>query len=192
MSEKYKITDNDRPYFLTMTTIGWVDIFTRKEQKLLVIDSLSYCQKEKGLIIFAYCLMPSHLHMICKADEGFSLSDILRDMKKFTSKAIVEQMMEEAESRREWLLPMLSKEGKKYTREQKYKVWQNGNQPEIIYSPSFLYEKLEYVHNNPVQDLIVEKPEDYLFSSARNYAGLDNFLDVVVLDHKPLIKNWRM
>ena len=84
MSEKYKISDNDRPYFLTMTTIGWVDIFTRKEQKLLIIDSLSYCQKNKGLVIFAYCLMPSHLHMICKADEGISLSDILRDTKKFT------------------------------------------------------------------------------------------------------------
>ena len=56
---------------------------------------------------------------------------------------------------------------------------------------AFLYEKLEYIHNNPVEDLIVEKPEDYLFSSARNYAGLDCYLDVFLLDHKPLITNWK-
>ena len=54
---------------------------------------------------------------------------------------------------------------------------------------SFLYEKLEYIHNNPVHDLIVKKPEDYLYSSAWNYAELDSFLDVFVLEHKPLIKN---
>jgi len=63
---------------------------------------------------------------------------------------------------------------------------------------SFLYEKLEYlpvrqagIHNNPVHDLIVKKPEDYLYSSARNYAGLDSFLDVFILEHKPIIKNWK-
>lgn len=192
MSEKYKINDNNRPYFVTLTTIGWVDIFTRKEQKLLIIDSLRYCQHNKGLIIFAYCLMPSHLHMICKADEGFSLSHILRDMKKYTSKEITNLIIEEAESRKEWLLQMLAKAGRKYKREQRYKVWQNGNQPKIIYSPSFLFEKLKYIHNNPVEDMIVENPEDYIFSSARNYAGLDSHLDVVVLDHKPLVQNWWM
>lgn len=67
---------------------------------------------------------------------------------------------------------------------------QDDNEAKEIYSISFMYEKLEYIHNNPVKDLIVEKPEDYLFSSARNYAGLDSHLDVFVLDYKALIQNW--
>lgn len=191
MSDKYKIRDNDKAYFITMTVVGWIDIFTRKEQKLQLINSLKYCQKSKGLIVFAYCLMSNHLHMICKANDGFNLSDILRDFKTFTSKKIIQMIQEETESRREWLLEYFSNACKHLKRNQKYKVWQDGNQAKEIFSNKFLYEKLNYIHQNPVKDLIVEKPEDYLFSSARNYAGLDNYLDVFLLDHKPLITNWK-
>jgi len=191
MSDKYKIRDNEKAFFITMTTVGWIDIFTRKVQKLQLINSIEYCQNNKGLIVFAYCIMPSHVHMICKADEGFKLSDILRDFKTYTSKKIIEKTKEEPESRRAWMLEYFSKSCSHLKRNQKYKVWQEGNQAKEIFSTSFLYEKLEYIHNNPVEDLMVEKPEDYLFSSARNYAGLDNYLDVFLLDHKPLITNWK-
>ncbi len=189
MSDKYKIQDNDKAYFITMTVVGWIDVFTRKEQKLQLINSLKYCQENKGLIVFAYCLMSNHLHMICKADDGFKLSDILRDFKTFTSKKIIQMIQEETESRREWLLEYFSDACKHLKRNQKYKVWQDGNQAKELFSNKFLYQKLDYIHQNPVKDLIVEKPEDYLFSSARNYAGLDSYLDVFLLDHKPLITN---
>jgi REP element-mobilizing transposase RayT len=74
----------DKAYFITMTTVGWIDIFTRKNHKLTIVDSLKYCQKEKGLEIFGWVLMHSHLHLICRAAEGYKLSDILRDFKKYT------------------------------------------------------------------------------------------------------------
>ena len=61
-----------------------------------------------------------------------------------------------------------------------YKFWQDGNHPEEISSNIFFTEKLDYIHNNPVVDLIVEKPEDYYFSSARNYAGLNNQIEIVI------------
>ena len=196
MSDKYKIRDNDKAHFVTITTVGWVDIFTRKGQKLLIVDSLNYCHQNKGLIIFAYCIMPSHLHMICKADDGYNLSDILRDFKKHTSKAIINQIQEEPESRRECLsagkagmLTIFSNACKHLKREQTYKVWQEGNQAKEIFSNKFLYEKLNYIHQNPVEDLIVANPEDYLFSSARNYSGLDYLLDVVLLDNKLITYN---
>ena len=191
MSGKYKIRDNNKAYFLTLTTVGWVDVFTRPNHKKLIVNSLKYCIENKGLIIFAYCLMHSHLHIISKADEGSDLSDILRDFKTFTSKNIIQQIIEESESRKEWMLEYFSNACAHLKRKQKYKVWQDGNQPKEIYSSAFLYEKLEYIHNNPVEDMIVEKPEDYLFSSARNYAGLDSLLDVHVLEHKPLLQNWK-
>lgn len=191
MSDKYKIRDKDKPYFVTITTIGWIDVFTRPNHKNLIVDSLHYCIKNKGLVVFAYCLMPSHLHLICRAEGEGNLSDILRDFKTYTSKRIIEQIINESESRREWMLEYFSNACAHLKKNQKYKVWQDGNQAKETYSTSFLYEKLEYIHNNPVQDLIVEKPEDYLYSSARNYAGLDSFLDVFLLDHKPLIQNWK-
>ena len=48
MSEKYKITEQERAYFVTLTIAGWIDLFTRKEIKCIVIDSIKYCQQNKG------------------------------------------------------------------------------------------------------------------------------------------------
>ncbi len=178
MSDKYKIRDQEKAYFLTLTVVGWIDVFTRKNHKITITKSLEYCQKNKGLAIMGYCLMPSHLHLITRAEGDYPLSDILRDFKKFTSKAIIRQIHEEPESRRDWMLGCFTKAGS--SDNTKYKFWQEGNHPEEIGSNKFFYEKLEYIHNNPVQELFVERPEDYYFSSARNYAGLINPLEVVL------------
>ena len=66
-------------------------------------------------------------------------------------------------------------------RTQQYKVWQNGYHAEIVYSNKFIKQKVNYIHNNPVIDRIVTFPEDYVFSSARNYADLESELEVIVL-----------
>jgi REP element-mobilizing transposase RayT len=179
MSEKYKIRDKERPHFLTLTIVGWIDVFTRKNYKLTIINSLKHCQKEKGLVLFGYCLMPSHLHLIASVRGIYTLSEIMRDFKKFTSKAILHQIQEEPESRREWLLRYFSEKAEKIRRNKDYKFWQDGIHAIEIFSSGFFREKLDYIHNNPVEDLIVEKPEEYLFSSARNYAGLENYLEIV-------------
>jgi len=189
MSEKYKIHDNSKTYFITMTTVGWVDVFTRKNHKLTIVNSLEHCQKHKGLMIFGWVLMHNHLHMICKADDGFNLSDILRDLKKFTSKEIVRQIQEEPESRREWILPLLKHYCKGLKRGQNYKVWQDGNHPELIYSNAFFYEKLEYIHQNPVENMLVKEPWEYFFSSARNYADLPYAIEIVLETQKLITYN---
>ena len=70
----------------------------------------------------------------------------------------------------------------KSKREQKNKVWQDGYHAEIVETNWFIKQKVNYIHFNPVKDKIVSLPEDYYFSSARNYAGLDNDLEVCLLD----------
>lgn len=173
MSTKYKATDPEGIYFVTLTIVGWIDVFTRIGQKRVLIDSLQYCQKEKGLELYAYCIMPNHIHMICKAMEDLSLAEIMRDFKKFTSKHIIKKIVEEPESRRDWMLKYFENACEHLKRDQNYKVWQNGYHSEILYSRKFLLQKLNYIHNNPVKAGIVSKPEHYLSSSARIYAGLD-------------------
>jgi REP element-mobilizing transposase RayT len=184
MSSKYKVKDNDKAHFVTITTVGWIDVFTRLNHKITIIDSLSYCQKQKGLEIYAYVLMPSHLHLICRAKEGFELQNIIRDFKKFTSKKIIQSIKEEPESRREWLLELFSKACEHLKREQEFKVWQDGYHAEELFSNKFIYEKINYIHQNPVKDMIVEKAEDYLFSSARNYSGQDAVLEIELMPHE--------
>lgn len=180
MSTKYKAKDN-QCYFITITTVGWVDVFTRLNQKNTIIEALKYCQQKKGLEIYAYCLMHSHLHLLCRAKADCHLSDIIRDFKKYTSKEVIRTIVNEPESRREWLLPYFRKACEHLKRKQEYKVWQDGYHAEVAYSNSFIKEKVTYIHNNPVKEKIVQFPEDYLFSSSRNYSGLSSEIELEVL-----------
>ncbi|SHF39981.1 REP element-mobilizing transposase RayT [Flavobacterium fontis] len=182
MSTKYKATTSEEAYFITITTVGWIDIFTRLNQKEIIIKALNYCQQNKGLEVYAYCLMSSHIHLLCKATNGYILSDVIRDFKKFTSKNIIKVIINEPESRREWLLDYFQKACQHLKREQQFKVWQDGYHAEIVETNWFIKQKVNYIHNNPVKDKIVQFPEDYYFSSARNYAGLQNDLEVILLD----------
>ena len=178
MSTKYKATTTEEAFFITITVAGWIDVFTRLNQKQVVIQALQYCQMKKGLEIYAYCLMSNHIHILCKGTNGFVLSDIIRDFKKHTSKKIIKKILEEPESRREWMLEYFANACEHLKRD---KVWQNGYHAELVKSNWFLQQKINYIHNNPVKSKIVTLPEDYYYSSARNYAGLQNDLEVVML-----------
>ncbi|SHG89012.1 REP element-mobilizing transposase RayT [Flavobacterium fluvii] len=182
MSTKYKATTTEDCYFVTITTVGWIDVFTRLNQKQNIINALQYCQENKGLAIYAYCIMSSHIHLLCRATNDFILSNIMRDFKKFTSKKIIQIINDEPESRREWMLDYFKKASEHFQKEQQYKVWQNGYHAEHIFSNKFIKQKVDYIHLNPVKEKIVTLPEDYYFSSARNYASLENELEVILLD----------
>jgi len=181
MSLKNKI-DSNSIYFLTITVVDWVDIFTREDYRQIIIDSLKYCQKEKGLEIYSWCLMSNHLHMIASGKENglFTLSDILRDFKKFTSKAIIQKINEITESRCNWLLDRFEFAGRYNKKIEFYKFWQDGNEPKEVYSAEFLHQKLDYIHNNPVRAGWVNKPQHYKYSSAIDYSGEKGIIEVIL------------
>lgn len=93
MSDNYKMQDTEKAYFVTLTVIDWVDIFSRKSYKLLIVESLKHCQKTKGLEIYGWCLMSNHLHMIVKAVGRQSLPEILRDFKNSLRRALLQRFM---------------------------------------------------------------------------------------------------
>lgn len=166
---------------MTLTVIDWIDLFTRVNQRLIIVDSLRYCINNKGLEVYGWCLMGSHLHLMAGAKEGHHLADTMRDFKKYTSRKLVEQIIEEPESRKEWLLSKMQFAAMKHPKNEFYKVWQDGNHAIAIYSEKFAWQKLNYIHWNPVVDMLVDKPEDYLFSSARNYTDRSTLLPVILL-----------
>jgi putative transposase len=168
------------PYFLTLTVVDWVDIFTRPVYKHIMIDSLSHCIRERGLEVNAWVLMSNHLHLVASATGVDSLSDILRDMKKFTSKKIVQTVQLVPESRRDWLMHRFEYAGKYDPKIKNYKFWQDGNEPKEIQTFPFLKQKIDYIHNNPVRAEIVSEPQHYLYSSAIDYCGAQGILPVVL------------
>lgn len=171
----------DELYFITTTVVDWVDLFTRPKYKHIIVDSLAYCQENKGLKIYAWVLMSNHLHMIVSAGAETTVSDILRDFKKFTSKRILAELeVDPQESRREWMLDryrFAAASDKKITN---YRFWQDGYHPMLLYSHDFFLQKLNYIHQNPVRQEIVARQEEYLYSSAIDYAGGKGMLEVMV------------
>ena len=169
-------------YSLTFTVVDWVDVFTRKEHKLKIVESLRYCQENKGLEIYGWVLMSNHLHLIARAKGGFRLSDVIRDFKKFTAKSIIDGVKTEVESRREWMLYRFEYNGKFLNQISKYKIWKDDNHAILLDNKELMQGKLDYVHSNPVEALIVSEPEQYLFSSAINYSGGKGLIDCKLID----------
>ena len=165
----YKIRNQEAIHFITFAVVEWIDVFTRKEYRDIILDSLRHCQLNRGLLLHCWCIMSNHLHLIVSAQNA-DLSDILRDFKKFTSKQVVKAIEQnERESRREWMLQLFRREGEKNSRNKTYQFWRQDNQPQELYSSSFIFQKINYTHNNPVEAGIVDRAEHYLYSSARDY-----------------------
>ncbi len=173
---------NEEVYFVTDTVVDWVDIFSRPVYKHVILESLIYCQKQKGLTIYAWVLMTNHFHAIVGSTGVNKVSDIWRDFKKFTSKEILRTLeTDPQESRREWMLNRFEYAGKNDKKIKSYKFWQDGNDAQEIYLNDYFEQKLRYIHENPVKAEIVNNAEDYRYSSAIDYAGGKGLLEVMVV-----------
>ncbi|MCE7043179.1 REP-associated tyrosine transposase [Dyadobacter sp. CY312] len=166
-----RIGDPESLYFVTFATVQWVDVFTRSTYVDIVLDSLRYCQKEKGLRIHAWCIMSNHVHLLITTKLGHHPSDFLRDFKKFTSKKIITSIEDKTlpESRRNWMLWLFRTAGQDNSKNQIYQFWQQENHPVEIFSNKFMDQKLAYIHDNPVKAGLVDDPWEYRYSSARDY-----------------------
>ena len=165
----YKIRNQGAVHFITFAVVEWIDVFTRKQYRDVILDSIKFCQQQKGLKLHSWCIMSNHVHLILSTKEN-NLSDVLRDFKKFTSKELIKTIKDNPlESRREWMLEIFKREGSKNSRNSEYQFWRQDNQPMELYSGAFTFQKMNYVHQNPVASGIVEKAEEYLYSSARDY-----------------------
>jgi len=185
MSRTLKITNPQGLYFATFTVIHWIDLFTRPEYKDIIINSLKYCQQNKGLVIHAFVIMTNHVQLIVsRQDDGEQISDIIRDFKKFTSAKLLKAIKEIPESRREWLLRAFRKAGEKNPNNSRYQVWIQDNHPIELITGKFIRQKLDYIHLNPVKAGIVFQPIDYVCSSATAYAGraMECPLEIMLLE----------
>ena len=181
MSRGYKFHDQERPYFVTFSVVRWIDVFTRREYKDILVDSLKYCIENKGLELYAWVIMSNHVHLIIGTKDQ-PMQDILRDIKRHTSKMLLKAISENAqESRRGWLLWFFEREGRQNPNNETYQFWQQGNHPIELWSNIVIDQKLDYIHNNPVTAGWVDEPEHYLYSSARDYADGKGLIDILLM-----------
>jgi putative transposase len=182
MPSKYRIVDSQNIYFITFAVVEWIDALSRPYYKDIIVESFKYCQQNKGLIIYAYVIMNNHVHLIASAADDHHLSDILRDLKKFTSKKMINEIANNIqESRKRWMLWLFRSNGERNTNNEIYQFWQQDNHPVCLDNNEMMDQRLNYLHNNPVAEGIVEEPQHYIYSSARNYAGVKGMIDIVFL-----------
>jgi putative transposase len=170
MSRKYKFHNPSAAYFVSFAAVYWIDVFTRELYLNILLKSVAFCRKHKGMELFAYCFMPSHIHFVFRA-KNENPTELLRAFKSYTSKTIVEAISQNnQESRKEWLLWMFKNAARKKGNVAKYQFWWHHNKPIELWSTSVIKQKLAYIHNNPVKAGYVTQPAHWKYSSARNFA----------------------
>ena len=184
MSTKYRFHKPEAAYFISFATVNWVDFFMREIYFEILIDSINYCRKNKGLELFCCCIMPNHVHMIFRS-KNEDPSGLIRDFKGYTSRMLVKTIKDNPrESKKEYLLKMLEEAGLTKSNVEKFQVWQHDNMPIELYSSKVIKQKFDYIHNNPVEEGLVFNAIDWRYSSARNYFGDDTVVEIDIMGSK--------
>jgi REP element-mobilizing transposase RayT len=132
--------------------------------------------------IFAWCIMTNHVHLVFRSVEGQNPELLLGDFKYFTSQNIVKSIKENPrESRKEYLLEIFKKAAENSSNVKHYQFWRHDNKPIELWSNKVIDEKINYVHQNPVEAGLVFRAEDYRYSSAVDYSGEKGMLDNVIV-----------
>jgi REP element-mobilizing transposase RayT len=164
--KRYRVYNNETTYYFSTSTItAWLPVFQDERYFKIIIDSLKYCQKNKGLFVLGYVIMPTHVHLVTSNQRDTNLSDIMRDFRHFTSSGIRNALEED---KRIQFLKVFKKAALKLPK-QNYKIWKDDFHPIALQSEDWFTGKLDYVHANPVRKGFVELPEYWKYSSARNW-----------------------
>jgi putative transposase len=180
MSRNYKFHNPEGLYFVSFATVFWVDVFVRRIYFDCIVDTLNHCVNEKGMEIYAWCIMPSHVHLVFRSTIH-KPEELIGQFKSYTSRkliGLIEDNMQE--SRREWLLNSFKKAGAANSNNTKNQFWQQHNNPIELWSPAVIQQKMDYTHDNPVEAGFVENDYEYLYSSARDYCGIKGLVKVII------------
>jgi|AVFP01.1.fsa_nt_gi putative transposase len=169
------ITKNSEPYFITCTIVNWLPLFEQAKILDILVNSLQHMQKNCRLTLYAYVIMKNHLHLIASSKN---LSNEMAAFKSYTARCSIDWLksIEMIDT-----LRLLKKYKKTYKHDQEFQFWVEGFHPKLIFNDSVFKQKLNYIHQNPVKAGYVDTPEDWFYSSARNYSDLDAPLNISFL-----------
>jgi putative transposase len=168
------LPDDPSPYFLTATTVNWLPLFSNPDIAVIILDSLRYLITCKRLTLHSYVIMENHLHLIASAKD---LTKEIANFKSFTARKCIDTYIT---SQNQFILSQLNFYKLDHKKDRQYQFWQEGSHPQQIADERMMQQKIDYIHYNPVRRGYVDKPEDWRYSSARDFVGLPGLLPVVV------------
>ena len=169
---RYKIYEPTHPHFLTCTILHWIPLFTNKESVNILIESFKYLQKNDNFKLYAYVILENHIHIVAQSD------DIAKSMQKFKAYTAYELLKLLEKKNATTLLKQFAFHKKAHKTKSTYQIWEEGFHPKLIQSEAMMFEKINYIHQNPVKRGYIEEAEHWRYSSARDYKGIEGLLKV--------------
>lgn len=176
MHDRRRIKDTNDFNYMTSSIVDKLYAIEFDETKMIIVNSLRYCQKNKGLEIARWVIMSNHFHLIARASKGYKLAGIMRDFKGFTAVQL-RKHYESIDQKHAYLIAFRKKAvfNRKNNLNQ---IWQEGLYAAVVKSMTRFQQKLDYIHANPVKAGLVQSPTEYLWSSARDYCGEKGMLEI--------------
>lgn len=178
----FQVSRDSPAYFLTSVAHRRLPIFRTNTVKGIVCQALDDARKSSGSMIFAYVIMPDHTHVLTNGRR--SIADTLRFINGITAKKVIDYLKEN--NFESSLFKLRKQVGE---RNHKHSVFEHHADAFLAISESKFIEKVNYIHLNPVRAGLVEKPEDYLYSSFRLWRGDPIEEEPFLTDHKRI--KWR-
>jgi putative transposase len=158
------------PQFFTATILQWKHLLKEDAYKDIIVNSLLFLKNEGSIVIYAFVIMPDHIHLIWQIQDGFKQSMVQNRFLKFTAQQMKFRLTDTKDSKLSQFLVN--------AKDRQYQLWERNSLSIDLWSPKAFEQKLDYIHYNPLQDKwrLAHYPEDYKYSSAKFYeTGIDEF-----------------
>lgn len=174
---RYRFDTDGSPHFVTDTVVGWLPVFMRPDCVQIVLNSLTFLQKEERLTLFAWVVMENHLHLIV---SGKRVAKEVGHFKSYTARLILDRLQSLGEHT---ILRQLKAEKADFKSDRDFQFWQEGSHPQKIETEEMMWQKIEYIHMNTVRRGYINDPLHWRYSSARSYARQEGLI--------PVTTNWQ-
>jgi putative transposase len=156
------------PQFYTATILNWQHLLKGDKYKNIIVESLQFCVKENKVKLYAFVIMSNHIHLVWQQIPPTTKVKLQHSFMTFTAQKIKEDLQKNN--------PILLETFKVNATDRMYQVWERNPLTINLFSPKVFYQKIDYIHFNPVVAGLCINPEDYYYSSAKFYAtGIDQF-----------------
>lgn len=172
MARSYKIYDEHFPYFITTGITFGLPLFNDPAVTNTILENLAFMRNKGKIRLTAFVIMENHIHLIL---QGEDLAAKISRFKSYSARRIIDFLKSRRRSR--WLKRLKAVKSP-YKTDREYQLWEESFHPKQIVGDKMMLQKIEYIHQNPVNRGYVDKPEHWRYSSARNYAGMESLITV--------------
>ncbi len=158
------------PQFFTATILEWKSLLKDDSYKDIIIDSLRFLKNEGSIVVYAFVIMPNHIHLIWQIQDGFKQDKIQMRFLRFTAQQFKFRLVDTTDSRLNNYFVN--------AKDREYQFWERNALSIDLWTPEVFMQKVDYIHSNPLQQKwrLADLPENYKYSSARFYeTGMDEF-----------------